>query len=91
MTRTPPQPGDMTTGPSGAAKEAGTPVLYVNGEEWTGESMPSTVAELLAALDVDPRRVAVEVNERLVPRAAHARCRLAAGDHVEVVSLVGGG
>jgi sulfur carrier protein len=35
--------------------------------------------------------VAVEVNRRLVRRAEHASTRLAEGDRVEVVTLVGGG
>jgi len=35
--------------------------------------------------------VAVEVNRTLVRRADHAACALQPGDHVEVVTLVGGG
>jgi thiazole synthase len=50
-----------------------------------------TVAELLQQLGHDPRRVAVEVNREVVPRARHAEHRLNAGDAVEVVTLVGGG
>jgi thiamine biosynthesis protein ThiS len=51
----------------------------------------ATVAELLAQLELNPRQVAVEVNLQLVPRARHAERPLAAGDRVEVVTLVGGG
>lgn len=50
-----------------------------------------TVADLLRQLGHDPRRVAVEVNREVVPRARHAEHRLHAGDAVEVVTLVGGG
>jgi len=50
-----------------------------------------TVADLLRQLGHDPRRVAVEVNREVVPRARHAEHRLQAGDAVEVVTLVGGG
>jgi sulfur carrier protein len=50
-----------------------------------------TLAALLAELDVTVRHVAVEVNRQLVPRGKHQDCRLAAGDRLEVVTLVGGG
>jgi sulfur carrier protein len=51
----------------------------------------TTVAGLVAALGQRPEQVAVERNQRIVPRAEHARTVLAAGDRVEVVTLVGGG
>src|SRR5207244_666970 len=54
-------------------------------------SEPPSIAELLQQLAFDPRRVAVEVNRRVVPRVEHDGVRLAAGDAVEVVTLVGGG
>ncbi len=50
-----------------------------------------TVADLLELLELDNRRVAVEVNLQLVPRTQHRSHRLAAGDSLEVVTLVGGG
>ncbi|HZR83858.1 MAG TPA: sulfur carrier protein ThiS [Candidatus Binatia bacterium] len=51
----------------------------------------ASVAELLAALGLGARRVAVEVNRDIVPRDEYAALRLCAGDVVEVVQLVGGG
>jgi sulfur carrier protein len=51
----------------------------------------TTVAALLAELGFGGKPVAVEVNLRLVPRQRHAEHRLAAGDRVEIVTLVGGG
>lgn len=50
-----------------------------------------TVADLLSVLGRESRQVAVEVNQRLVPRGEHPDCRLQAGDRIEVVTLVGGG
>ena len=50
-----------------------------------------TIAELLDELQLDPRYLAVERNHELVPRAEHAETQLAAGDSLEVVTLVGGG
>ena len=52
---------------------------------------PLTVAQLLERLEIPPRGVAVEVNLQLVPRSAHAERRLADGDQLEIVTLVGGG
>jgi thiazole synthase len=64
--------------------------LTVNGEART---LPDslTVADLLQRLGYDRRRVAVEVNCDVVPAPRHVEHQLAAGDRVEVVTLVGGG
>ena len=51
----------------------------------------STLAQLLATLGLDRRRVAVELNLRVVPRAEHEALRLNHGDKLEVVTFVGGG
>jgi thiamine biosynthesis protein ThiS len=51
----------------------------------------ATVAELLQQLGLAGRQVAVEVNLELVPHGLHDRHRLAAGDRLEIVTLVGGG
>ncbi len=64
--------------------------LTVNGHARTVPDT-SSVADLLDALKLDRGRVAVEVNRELVPRTRHAEHRLAAGDVVEIVTLVGGG
>lgn len=50
-----------------------------------------TVAALLDQLRLADKFVAVEVNLELVPRAQHADHHLAAGDRLEIVTLVGGG
>ncbi|HWA98852.1 MAG TPA: sulfur carrier protein ThiS [Pirellulales bacterium] len=64
--------------------------ILVNGEPCS-VSEHATVAALLAELGLSAQHVAVEVNLQLVPRTRHAERRLATGDRVEVVSLVGGG
>ena len=51
----------------------------------------TTVAQLLAELNLTPRFVAVEVNLELAPRDGHATHVLREGDQIEVVTLVGGG
>jgi thiazole synthase len=52
---------------------------------------PLTVSSLLQHLNRDPRKLAVEVNEQVVPRVEHERTILKEGDAVEIVTLVGGG
>jgi thiazole synthase len=64
--------------------------LTINGEP-NDLPEPLTVADLLARLDLDRRKVAVEVNEVVVPALRHGEHRLSSGDRVEVVTLVGGG
>lgn len=64
--------------------------LKINGEP-RQMPRPLTIAELLAQLGHDCRRVAVEVNESVVPAIRHAEHRLTEGDRVEIVTLVGGG
>jgi thiamine biosynthesis protein ThiS len=51
----------------------------------------ATVADLVATLGLGPRRVAVEVNRLVVPRATYAERRLADGDTIEIIHFVGGG
>ena len=50
-----------------------------------------TISELLAQLQVDARRVAVEHNLIVLKRAAFDSTRLSDNDEVEIVNLVGGG
>lgn len=63
---------------------------FVNGTE--RELAPgTTLAELAETLGLRPGTFAVELNAALVPRAEHASTRLADGDRIEIVTLVGGG
>ena len=52
---------------------------------------PLTVGQLLARLEIDSRRVAVEHNLAIVKRAAYDTVVVSDGDQVEVVNFVGGG
>lgn len=64
--------------------------LQVNGET---RSLPDnlTVAGLLQELAFTGRRVAVEVNEAIVPRSRHDEHQLHPEDRVEIVHAIGGG
>jgi len=52
---------------------------------------PMTVTELLARLQIDPRRVAVEHNLVVLKRDAFDLTTVREGDEVEIVNFVGGG
>ena len=64
--------------------------IRVNGQCQEQEQSLS-VASLLEKLSLDPRRVAVELNRRLLPRAQFGRTALSENDELEIVTLVGGG
>ncbi len=50
-----------------------------------------TLAELLAQLSVEPRRVVVEHNLTIVPKDKLSETRVKDGDEIEIVHFVGGG
>jgi thiamine biosynthesis protein ThiS len=65
-------------------------VIIVNGEAKEVEDRTS-VADLIALLELRPERLAVEVNRAIIRRAAWSDTLLAEGDRVEIVNFVGGG
>ena len=52
---------------------------------------PMTISALLAQLDIEPRRVAVEHNLAIIKRARYETTTINEGDTVEIVNFVGGG
>ncbi|GAB4531474.1 MAG: sulfur carrier protein ThiS [Parvularculaceae bacterium] len=64
--------------------------IMVNGDERRLDA-GATVADLLAALEIEPRNVGVERNLEIVPKSAYAATALAEGDRIEIVQFVGGG
>ena len=64
--------------------------LTVNGEIRAFDGTRD-VAELVARLGLDSRKVAVEHNLAIVPRSAYASTLLADGDRIEIVHFIGGG
>jgi thiamine biosynthesis protein ThiS len=64
--------------------------LTINGQSRQVDE-GATVAQLLRDLRLEAKPVAVEVNLELVPKQHHAQHRLAEGDRLEIVTLVGGG
>jgi len=64
--------------------------IRINGE-WEDLTGAVSVSEVLAARSLQPRRVAVELNREILPRARYAEIRLSENDALEIVTLVGGG
>lgn len=64
--------------------------ITLNGDPYDMEA-PLTVSALLARLEIDARRVAVEHNTIVVRRAAYDATVVRDGDQVEIVNFVGGG
>jgi len=64
--------------------------LTVNGEP---KSVPEglTLDQLVRDLGLERNPIAVELNRQVVPRDRHGETRLAPGDRLEIVTLVGGG
>jgi thiazole synthase len=63
--------------------------ILLNGQ--SHDTPARSLTELLRLLQLDSRRLAVEVNRQLVPRGQHDAHVIAEGDEVEIVTLVGGG
>lgn len=64
--------------------------ILLNGESFEADG-PLSVSLLLAGLDIDPRRVAVEHNRAVIKKAAYGMTVIREGDEIEVVNFVGGG
>ena len=64
--------------------------LLLNGDEREIAGV-SSVADLVASLGLDSRKVAVERNLEIVPRSTYADTALADGDRIEIVTFIGGG
>ena len=64
--------------------------ITLNGDPFDVEH-PLTVAELLARLAIDPHRVAVEHNLKIIRRQTFSDAIVQEGDTVEIVNFVGGG
>lgn len=49
------------------------------------------IVDLLEELDLAGKRLAVEINEEIIPKSRHASTLLKANDSVEIVHAIGGG
>ena len=64
--------------------------IHLNGDPFELPG-PLTVSALLANLNIDSRRVAVELNLAVLKRATFDTTVIQPGDTMEIVNFVGGG
>lgn len=64
-------------------------MVFVNGEQKEADNM--VLADYLIKADFDLKKIAVELNGKIVPKADYENIVLRENDSVEVVSFVGGG
>jgi sulfur carrier protein len=65
--------------------------LTINGNSRSFEDSEFTVAQLVSRMGLEGKRIAIERNGEIVPRAAFPDTSLASGDKLEIVGAVGGG
>jgi len=83
--------GERPRGPGGSFATMSVNIdVVINGQQRL-VNHGTTVATLIGELGLAGKPVAVERNREVVPRALHASTVLAEGDHIEVVTFVGGG
>jgi len=64
--------------------------IELNGEPYSVDA-GTPVVRLLEELKLKRNRVAVEINQAVVPKAEYERTIINEGDRVEVINFVGGG
>lgn len=64
-------------------------MVKINGNQTDYDG--KNISEILSILNYDPKRVAVEINEEILPKAKYEDTFIKDGDTVEIVSFVGGG
>lgn len=64
-------------------------MVQINGQAVAAHGRP--LLDYLSEHGYDPKRIAVERNEEIVPKGAYATTILSDGDVVEIVNFVGGG
>ena len=65
--------------------------LVVNGARQRLQARPATVGDLVRALNLAGKRIAVERNGEIVPKGRYDETPVGADDRFEIVAAVGGG
>lgn len=65
--------------------------LIINGKPRSFDETSLTVANLVASLALEGKRLAIECNGEIVPKSQFSETQLADGDQLEIVGAVGGG
>ena len=64
--------------------------IAINGEQRTLED-GLNLQQLISMLDLENKRLAIEVNQEIIPRSEHASYILKQDDKIEIVQAIGGG
>jgi len=64
--------------------------IVLNGEPYSVEE-GSCLDKLLRTLQLEQRRIAVEVNQEIVPRSQYGQYQIQSEDAIEIVAAIGGG
>jgi len=65
-------------------------ILIVNGKELEITNN-ANANDLINQLGYQDQRIALEVNESIIPKSKHTEFSLNAGDKIEIIKAVGGG
>lgn len=64
--------------------------IYINGQPHE-LTEPTTITGLIEQLELTGKRIAIELNQEIVPRSQHAETFLQENDQLEIVHAIGGG
>ena len=64
--------------------------VKINGETHTLDD-GIMLSGLLQQLDLEGRRIAVEINESIVPKSLHSKTAIEPDDQIEIIHAIGGG
>ena len=67
--------------------------INLNGEKRTIPNTSNLVSlvSLLSQLNIDPKKVAVEINLQIIPKSSFFDTNIKDGDNIEIVHFIGGG
>jgi sulfur carrier protein len=65
-------------------------IVVVNGKELEIKSS-ATAEHLISQLNYQDQRIALEINEAIIPKSRHADFALKESDKIEIIKAVGGG
>ncbi len=65
-------------------------LIIINGETQSYDA-PLTITSLLEQSGLANKRIAVELNESIVPKSQHGDTFIVEGDNIEIIHAIGGG
>jgi len=64
--------------------------IQLNGDDYPFVQ-DGSLTDLLESLDLTGKRIAIEVNQTIIPRSQHADYIIQKNDRIEIIHAVGGG